>query len=201
MASSTGSTISSEDERERSAQLAMLSPPLSPRVSQHGSRSSSPQRAGRCLPSTSAVGATLQSTVEDLLQRDLLDAGVAVELANSKEAHQKLEDLLPIHFYSWRLKNVEAALIYTLLHVFVLVRQYAEMAAERGAYEDYIDQLKARLSQLEDERLSSSRPDRPEREEIARLRRENAELRQEKAKLQASQNEVWYRPIMHCCGT
>ena len=192
--------MSSDDERENSAQLALLSPPLvpSPSGSRPGSRASSrcssPQsprrRRNERLPPVNDVGATLQNTVEDLIQRDLLDTGVVVELANSKEAQQKLEDLLPIHFYSWRLKNVEAALVYTLLHMFVLLQQYTEIVRERGMYEDYISQLKARVLQLEDDRQPEGRSRDHDREELARLRRENAELRQEKAKLQASQNEV-----------
>ena len=174
----------------------MLSPPLSPPGSQPGSRSSSPQRTRRRngrLPPASAVGATLQSTVEDLLQGDLLDTGVVVDLANSQEANQKLEELLPIHFYSWRLENVEASFIYTLLHVFVLLRQYAEMVAERGVYEDYISQLKTRVSQLEGGSRDLSHD---EREEVAMLRRENAALHQQNAKLEASQNEVSYIMIL-----
>lgn len=192
--------MSSDDERENSAQLALLSPPLvpSPPGSRPGSRASSrcssPQsprrRRNERLPPVNDVGATLQNTVEDLIQRDLLDTGVVVELANSKEAQQKLEDLLPIHFYSWRLKNVEAALVYTLLHMFVLLQQYSEVVRERGVYEDYISQLKARVLQLEDDRQPEGRSRDHDREELARLRRENAELRQDKAKLQASQNEV-----------
>ena len=193
MSSSASSIISSEDERENSAQLALLSPPLSPPGSRPGSRCSSPQSPGRRrngrLPPASAVGATLQNAVEDLFQRDLLDAGVVVRLANSDEAQRKLEDLLPIHFYSWNLKNVEAALVYVLLHMFVLLQQYTEMVRERGVYEDYISRLKARVSQLEDEKLPEGYSE-DERDELMRLRRENAELRQEKAKFQASQDEV-----------
>ena len=85
---------------------------------------------------------------------------------------------------------MEAALVYTLLHMFVLLQQYTEIVRERGVYEDYISQLKARVLQLEDDRQPEGRSRDHDREELARLRRENAELRQEKAKLQASQNEV-----------
>jgi hypothetical protein len=189
---SSSSSISSDDERENSAQLALPSPPGSRPSSRASSRCSSPQsprkRRNGGLPSAGGIGATLQNTVEELIQRDVLDTGVVVELANSKEAQQKLEDLLPIHFYSWRLKNVEAALVYTLLHMFVLLQQYNEMVRERSVYEDYISHLKAQLEEDQQPEVGSQQH---EREEVVRLRRENAELRQEKAKLQASQSELY----------
>ena len=188
---SSSSSISSDDERENSAHLPLPSPPGSRPSSRASSRCSSPQsprkRRNGSLPSASGIGATLQNTVEELIQRDLLDTGVVVELANSKDAQQKLEDLLPIHFYSWRLKNVEAALVYTLLHMFVLLQQCNEMVRERSVYEDYISHLKARVEENQQPECGSQEH---EREELVRLRRENAELRQEKAKLQASQSEV-----------
>lgn len=197
MSSSSTSSCFSEDERENYS-AAMLSPPLSPPSSRHSSRCSSPQsprrRRNRLLPPASAIGTTLQTTLEDLIQRDLLDSSVVVELANSDEAQQKLEDLLPIHFYSWRLKNLQASLVYLLLHVFVLLQQYSEVVGERGALEDYICQLKARVSELEEEKESAAAAggssSQEERRELLRLRRENLELRQENTKLHASQNEV-----------
>lgn len=203
--SSTMSTSScSDEEREEcmSSQLKLLSasPPGSQPGSRPSSRPSSPQtmsRRNRRLPSPDAVGAALQNTVEDLIQKDLLDTGIVVELANSPEAHQKMEDLLPIYFYSWKLRNVEAALIYTLLHIFVLLGQYTEIETERSTNEEYISKLKSNITRLEDE-LNQTKRDREEggdnssssTPELLRLRKENAQLRREQAKLRASQNEV-----------
>ena len=96
---------------------------------------------------------------------------------------------------------MEAALVYTLLHMFVLLQQYSEIVRERSVYEDYISQLKARVLQLEDDQQSGGRPREHDREEVVRLRRENAELRQEKAKLQASQNEVSCMKLCNALAT
>jgi phage shock protein A len=141
------------------------------------------------------VGAALQSTVEDLMNRDL-DTGVVVNLANSEEAHRELQDLLPIHFFSWNLENVESALVYTLLHMFVVLGQYGEIVRERSTYQDYISNLKGQVSQLEDElneikRQTGAHQYESSKDEVLRLRKENAELRSEQAKLQASQNELF----------
>lgn len=166
-----------------------------------GSRTSSPdtQRNQR-LPTLDAVGVALQSTVEDLNQDLHVDTSAIVNLANCSEAQKKIEDLLPIHFFSWKLKNVQAALIYTLLHMFVLLGQYKEILGERCNYQEYIAQLKCRVAQLEDEmnelkqeqRIAGGDKQEGLREEVLRLRRENSTLRKEQAKLQASQNEVCY---------
>ena len=152
-----------------------------------------------------AVGTALQSAVEDIMQRDLLDTNVVVDLANSPEAQKKMEDLLPIHFFSWKLKNVQAALIYTLLHMFVLLDQYGEMVAERSSYQEYVANLKSRVAQLEDQLQQeggggvNGKEEEDLRKELLHLRRENAELRSEKAKLQASQNEVGNCVLNHTC--
>ena len=178
--------MSSEEERAR------LSPVDGP-GSGPNSRPCSPLRNQR-LPKPGAVGAALQSTVEDLINRDL-DTGVVVNLSNSEEAQRKLQDLLPIHFFSWELNNVEAALVYTLLHMFVLLGQHGEFVRERATYQEYISKLKNQVSQLEDElseqrRRTGALQHKDSREELIHLRKENAELRCERAKLQASQNEV-----------
>lgn len=177
-----------------------LSPAEGPRSrsgSSPGSRCNSRPSSPRIqrLPTQDLVGAALQNTVEDLINRDL-DTSVLVDLANCPEAQRKMEDLLPIHFFSWELKNVQAALIYTLLHMFVLLGQHREMVGERGSYQDYVAQLKSRVADLEEELFELQQERRPEgceegsKEELLRLRRENIELRREHAKLQASQNEV-----------
>ena len=182
--------MSSEEERAR---LCPEDGPGSRPNSRPSSRPSSPLRNQR-LPRPGAVGAALQSTVEDLMNRDL-DTGVVVNLANSEEAHRELQDLLPIHFFSWNLENVESALVYTLLHMFVVLGQYGEIVRERSTYQDYISNLKGQVSQLEDElneikRQTGAHQYESSKDEVLRLRKENAELRSEQAKLQASQNEV-----------
>lgn len=175
--------------------------PMSQSPEEAGSRTSSPetQRSQR-LPTPDAVGVALQSTVEDLSQDLHVDTSAIVNLANCSEAQKKIEDLLPIHFFSWKLKNVQAALVYTLLHMFVLLGQYREVLGERCSYQEYIAQLKSRVAQLEDEmnelkqeqRRADSDKQESLREEVVRLRRENSTLRKEQARLQASQNEVCY---------
>ena len=194
----------SSDEWEDAAQLASLSPKRSSREgpgSRAGSRPTSPRPVSPRNQRLGAdVGTALQSAVEGMMQGDLLDTSVVVDLANSHEAQRKMDDLLPIHFLSWNLKSVQAALVYTLLHMFVLLNQYREVVGERGTYQEYISQLKSRLAQLEDELQQAKQGgvrgsergegDSGSRDELLRLRRENAELRQEQARLQASQDEV-----------
>ena len=185
--------MSNEEERAR---LSPVDGPGSCPGSGPNSRPCSPLRNQR-LPKPGAVGAALQSTVEDLINRDL-DTSVVVNLSNSEEAHRKLQDLLPIHFFSWQLNNIEAALVYTLLHMFVLLGQYGEIVRERATYQEYISKLKNQVSQLEDElselseqrRQNGAQHHKDSREELLHLRKENAELHRERAKLQASQNEV-----------
>ena len=164
--------------------------------SRPNSRPSSPQRFP-VLPTEDDLGAALQTTVEGMSNNDV-DTSAMVYLANCPGASRKMEDLLPIHYYSWKLKSVEAALTYTLLHMFVLQAQYKEMAGERATYEEYVAQLKSKIAQLEEEVLEEEGRGgrgeaglrRNDREELLRLRRENAELRQKNEKLQSSQAEV-----------
>lgn len=184
--------MSSEEERAR---LSPAEAPGSCPGSRPNSRPSSPSSSllrNQQLPKPGAVGAALQNTVEDLINRDL-DTGVVVNLSNSEEAHRKLQDLLPVHYFSWELKNVEAALIYTLLHMFVLLGQHGEIVRERATYQEYISKLKNQVSQLEDELSEQRRQTGADqhKDELLRLRKENAELRCERAKLQASQNELF----------
>ena len=179
--------------------------------SRPNSRPSSPQRFP-VLPTEEDLGTALQTTVERMSNKDV-DTNAMVYLANCPEASRKMEDLLPIHYYSWKLKSVEAALTYTLLHMFVLQAQYKEMAGERATYQEYVAQLKSKIAQLEEEvQEEEGRGGRggrgegglrgKDREELLRLRRENAELRQKNEKLQSSQAEV-SRVIMylHACNS
>ena len=185
--------MATEGDRDDTSLLS-LSRETSTSGSRPKSRPCSPNRNHR-LPTQDEVGTALQSTIEDLANLDL-DTSVVVHLSNCPGALRKIKDLLPIHFYSWKLKNAEAALIYTLLHMFVLLGQYREMEGERVTYQDYVTQLKSRIAQLEDERMfeqqqeQSSGDNERHREELVRLRRENAALRQSNTKLQASQDQV-----------
>lgn len=185
------------NEREDATQLASLSPKRNVREGR-GSRPSSPRPASpRNQRLGNDVGSALESAVEGMMQGDLLDTSVVVDMANSNEAQRKMDDLLPVHFFSWNLKNIQSALAYTLLHIFVILNQYREVVGERGTYQEYISQLKVRVAELEEELQQCKTQDGVSegkeggsRQELLRLRRENAELRQEHARLQASQNEV-----------
>ena len=82
--------------------------------------------------------------------------------------------------------------------MFVLQAQNEEMMGERSTYQKYVAQLKNRIAQLEEKLQEAEDGDGEERgrrrgrgrEEVLRLRRENAELRQKNEKLLASEREV-----------
>ena len=173
--------------------MQSLNPDESGLQSGIGSRPNSRPTSPLCnqlLPSRDEVGTALQKTVEELSNVDV-DTSVLVHLSNCPEALRKLEDLLPIHFYSWKLESIEAALICTLLHVFILLTQYKEVVGERATYQEYVAQLKSRIAQLEEAGTDEERSRESEQTDLLlQLRRENAELRQQNEKLQMSQSEV-----------
>ena len=104
-----------------------------------------------------------------------------VEVANSAASRSKLQELLPVYFYSWQLQNLEAVIIHLLLNYFVLWRDGSEMRRDRQAFEEHIARLKNRVAELEENR----EPDLKEHSE--RLKGRVAELEK---KLYDSRNEV-----------
>ena len=112
-----------------------------------------------------------------------------VEVANT--AASKLQDLMPVYFYSWELQSPEAVIIYLLLRQW---RNSSERRRERRAFEEHSERLKARVAELE-KKLYTRRYEvnRGESEpEINRLMKQVQEL-QLQNELQSAHNEVCVR--------
>ena len=69
------------------------------------------------LPSGQEVSEILQQMCEDISQTTTAEM---VEIANSAAPRSKLQELLPVYFYSWQLQSLEAVIIHLLLHYFIL---------------------------------------------------------------------------------
>ena len=69
-----------------------------------------------------------------------------VEVANSAVSRSKLQDLLPVYFYSWELQSPEAVIIH---HYYILLRDGSEMREDRQTFGEYIGRLKSRVAELE----------------------------------------------------
>ena len=90
------------------------------------------------LPSGQEVSEILQQMCEDISQTTTAEM---VEIANSAAFQSKLQDLLPVYFYSWQLQGPEAVFIHLLLHYFILWRDRSAMRRDRQAFEEYIERV------------------------------------------------------------
>ena len=96
----------------------------------------------RRFPSTPSL--QLQEVAEALEQK-CREIGLSqttteemVEVANSATSQSKLQELLPVYFYSWRLQSPEAVIIHLLLHYYILWQDSSEKGREnRQAFEEY----------------------------------------------------------------
>ena len=68
-----------------------------------------------------------------------------VEVANSAVSRSKLQDLLPVYFYS-QLQSPEAVIICLLLKQW---RDSSERRRERRAFEEHSERLRGRVAELE----------------------------------------------------
>ena len=98
------------------------------------------------LPSGQDVSGILQQTCGEISQTTTAEM---VEVANSAVFWSKLQDLLPVYFYSWQLQSLEAVIIHLLLHYFILLRDGSERREGRPAFQEYIERLKSRVAELE----------------------------------------------------
>ena len=120
-----------------------------------------------------------------------------VEVANSATSQSKLQNLLPVYFYSWRLQSPEAVIIHLFLHYFILWQDSSEMRRERQAFEEYIERLKTRVADLE-KKLDASQSEihktkaelRETDPEINRLTKQIQDLKLENERLQNAHDEV-----------
>ena len=98
------------------------------------------------LPSGQDVSGILQQTCGEISQTTTAEM---VEVANSAVFWSKLQDLLPVYFYSWELQSLEAVIIHLLLNYFILWHDGSERREDILAFEEYIERLKSRVAELE----------------------------------------------------
>ena len=97
----------------------------------------------------------LQLSSSQISQATASNASALVQLSNSEKSHERLQQLLPLYFYSWNLTDSHSVIVFLLLHYFLLKREHKEVLGAKGIYEEHIAVLKSRMSDLE-EKLSSS---------------------------------------------
>ena len=117
------------------------------------------------LPSGKEVSEILQRMCGEISQTTTAEI---VEVANSAASRSKLQELLPVYFYSWQLQSPEAVIIHLLLHYFILWRDGSK---RKEAFEVYIEQLKSRVAELEKSLYES-------RAEVHRMKAELEERRE-----------------------
>ena len=143
----------------------------------------------RCFPSIPSLRLPSGQEVSEILQQmcgEISQTTTAemVEVANSAAPRSKLQDLLPVYFYSWQLQNLEAVIIYLLLNYFILWRDGSEMRRGRCAFEEQTERLKSRVAELE--KMRAREPDL----DIDRLMKQVQDLKLENEKLQRAHDEV-----------
>ena len=94
------------------------------------------------LPSEQEVSEILQQMCAEISQTKTADM---VEVANSAASQSKLQDLLPVYFYSWQLQSPEAVIIHLLLKQW---RDSSERRRERRAFEVNNERLRDRVAEL-----------------------------------------------------
>ena len=118
-----------------------------------------------------------------------------VEIANSAVSRSKLQDLLPVYFYSWQLQNPEAVIIHLLLNYFILLRDGSKRREDRLAFDEYIERLKSRHVAKLEKKLYESRTEVHQMKAELEERREsdpeiNRLMKLENDKLQRTHDEV-----------
>ena len=149
------------------------------------------------LPSGQEVSEILQQMCGEISQTTTAEI---VEVANSAAPRSKLQELLPVYFYSWQLQGPEAVIIHLLLHYFILWRDRSERREVKEEFEEYIEQLKSRVAELEKSlyesrtevhRMKAELEERREPDpEIMRPMEQVQVLRLEHRKLQCTHDEV-----------
>ena len=152
----------------------------------------------------------LQLSSSQISQATASNASALVQLSNSEKSHERLQQLLPLYFYSWNLTDAHSVIVFLLLHYFLLKREHKEVLGAKGMYEEHIALLKSRMSDLEEKLFnshshsgsgSSSSPrngniaggddrDQALTSELESLRNQVATLRLENKQLQQSNEEV-----------
>ena len=150
------------------------------------------------LPSGKEVLEILQQMCGEILQTTTAEM---IEIANTAASRSKLQELLPVYFYSWQLQSPEAVIIHLLLNYFILWRDSSEKRREDIlAFDEYIERLKSRVAELE-KKLYESRTEvhhlkaeleerREPDPEMMRLMKQVQVLKLENEKLLCARDEV-----------
>lgn len=97
----------------------------------------------------------LQLSSSQISQATACNASALVQLSNAEKSHERLQQLLPLYFYSWNLTDSHSVIVFLLLHYFLLKREHKEALGAKGLYEEHIALLKNRMSDLEAKLFSS----------------------------------------------
>jgi len=148
------------------------------------------------LPSGKEVLEILQQMCGEISQTTTAEM---IEIANTAASRSKLQELLPVYFYSWQLQSPEAVIIHLLLNYFILLRDGSERREGRLAFEEYTGRLKSRVAELE-KKLYESRTEVPVHQlkaeleepdpEMMRFMKQVQVLKQENEKLLCARDEV-----------
>ena len=149
------------------------------------------------LPSGKEVLEILQQMCGEISQTTTAEM---IEIANTAASRSKLQELLPVYFYSWQLQSPEAVIIHLLLNYFILLRDGSERREGRLAFEEYIERLKSRVAELEKKlyesqtevhQLKAELEERREPDpEMMRLMKQVQVLKLENEKLLCARDEV-----------
>lgn len=102
-------------------------------------------------------------------QATACNTSALVQLSNAEKSHERLQQLLPLYFYSWNLTDAHSIIVFLLLHYFLLRREHKEALGAKGLYEEHIELLKSRMSDLE-AKLSNSQSS-PQSDFSSRIRK------------------------------
>ena len=158
------------------------------------SRSTSPGPLG--LPGHAETGELLEQICAQISEETTAEL---VDIANSAESQHRLQDLLPVYFFSWQLQQPAAIMIYLLLQFFLVKRDCSNLRKEKEECEAHIYKLKQKVGDLEEQlhELRVQSPNSREAEsatdsngEISKLVNKIEELSLQNQQLESTKTEV-----------
>ena len=123
-------------------------------TSSPGSKSRSPS-PGLGLPGDAETGELLEQICTQLSKETTAEL---VDIANSTVVQQRMQDMLPIYFYSWTLQQPAAIIIYLLLQFFLVKRDSSYLTKEKEECETHIYELKQKIGDLEEQLRAKAPP-------------------------------------------
>ena len=154
------------------------------------SRSPSP---GLGLPGDAETGELLEQICTQLSEETTAEL---VDIANSTVVQQRMQDMLPIYFYSWKLRQPVAIIIYLLLQFFLVKRDSSDLRKDKEECETHIYKLKQKIGDLEEQLRAKSPPSINSESstdssvEISKLEKEIEQLSLHNQQLQNTKAEV-----------